>query len=317
MAGKPEIESVIPEVIVITGPTASGKTPLALKIASNIKKLRKKDVEVISADSRQVYKYFPITSAQPSEEELNMFRHHFINELEPEESFSAGSFGKQGRELIDRIIKEGKVPLVVGGSGLYINSLVYGLFEYEESHAAEIEAKQASVRKELYERLEKNGLPVLADELKRIDPETFDSIKEITDRRVIRALEVYYITGLPVSEHRKKKIAIKFKPMLYAVEMPRQELYDRINRRAGKMLAAGMIEEISALKEKGYHYKTHNSLNTVGAKEVFDFIDGKISEDVMIELIKQNTRRFAKRQMTWFRRDRNINWITSADDVDI
>lgn len=317
MAGKPELDSGMPEVIVITGPTASGKTPLSLKIAQKIKKLRNRDVEIVSADSRQVYKYFPVTSAQPSEDELKMFRHHFINELEPEESFNAGAFGKKGRELIEKIFSAGKIPIVVGGSGLYINSLVYGLFEYEENHAAEIEAKQVSVRKELYDRLEKSGLRELADELKKIDPETFDSIKEITDRRIIRALEVYYITGIPVSEHRKKKIEIKFKPKLYAVEMARKELYDRINMRAEQMIAAGMIEEISDLKDKGYHYKTHNSLNTVGAKEVFDFLDGKISREEMLELIKQNTRRFAKRQMTWFRRDENISWITSADEVDL
>lgn len=317
MAGKPEMNSSMPEVIVVTGPTASGKTPLSLNIAQKIKKLRNRDVEIVSADSRQVYKYFPITSAQPSEEELQMFRHHFINELELEESFNAGSFGKQGRELIEKIFNEGKIPLVVGGSGLYINSLVYGLFEYEENHAAEIEAKQVSVRRELYDRLEKNGLQELADELKKIDPVTFDLIKEITDRRIIRALEVYYITGIPVSEHRKKKIEIKFKPRLYAVEMPRKELYDRINMRTEQMLSAGMIEEISALKDKGYHYITHNSLNTVGAKEVFDFLDGKISREVMLELIKQNTRRFAKRQMTWFRRDENISWVTSVDEVDL
>lgn len=317
MAGKPELDSGIPEVIVITGPTASGKTPLSLKIAQKIKKLRNRDVEIVSADSRQVYKYFPITSAQPSEEELQMFRHHFINELEPEESFNAGAFGKQGRELIEKIFSAGKVPIVVGGSGLYINSLVYGLFEYEESDAGEFEVKQVLVRKELYDRLEKHGLAELANELKKIDPETFDSIKEITDRRIIRALEVYYITGIPVSEHRKKKIEIKFKPKLYAVEMAREELYDRINMRAEQMIAAGMIEEISDLKDKGYHYKTHNSLNTVGAKEVFDFLDGKISREEMLELIKQNTRRFAKRQMTWFRRDENISWITSADEVDL
>ncbi len=317
MAGKPELDSGIPEVIVITGPTASGKTPLSLKIAQKIKKLRNRDVEIVSADSRQVYKYFPITSAQPSEEELQMFRHHFINELEPEESFNAGAFGKQGRELIEKIFSAGKVPIVVGGSGLYINSLVYGLFEYEESDAGEFEVKQVLVRKELYDRLEKHGLAELANELKKIDPETFDSIKEITDRRIIRALEVYYITGIPVSEHRKKKIEIKFKPKLYAVEMAREELYDRINMRAEQMIAAGMIEEISDLKDKGYHYKTHNSLNTVGAKEVFDFLDGKISRELMLELIKQNTRRFAKRQMTWFRRDENISWVTSADEVDL
>ncbi|HMT11799.1 MAG TPA: tRNA (adenosine(37)-N6)-dimethylallyltransferase MiaA [Ignavibacteria bacterium] len=311
------MDSGIPEVIVITGPTASGKTPLSLKIAQKIKKLRNRDVEIVSADSRQVYKYFPITSAQPSEEELQMFRHHFINELEPEESFNAGAFGKQGRELIEKIFSAGKVPIVVGGSGLYINSLVYGLFEYEESDAGEFEVKQVLVRKELYDRLEKHGLAELANELKKIDPETFDSIKEITDRRIIRALEVYYITGIPVSEHRKKKIEIKFKPKLYAVEMAREELYDRINMRAEQMIAAGMIEEISDLKDKGYHYKTHNSLNTVGAKEVFDFLDGKISRELMLELIKQNTRRFAKRQMTWFRRDENISWVTSADEVDL
>ena len=317
MAGKPENKVSLPEVIVVTGPTASGKTSLALNLAAKIKKTKGKDVEIISADSRQVYKYFPITSAQPSEEELKMFRHHFINELEPGVTFNAGTFGKQGRELIEKIFNEGKTPLIVGGSGLYINSLVYGLFEYEEIDAEEFEAKQAMVRKGLYDRLEKNGLAELAEELKKIDPETFDSIKEITERRIIRALEVYCITGTPLSEHRKKKIDINFSAKLYAVEMPRSELYDRINRRADQMLASGMIEEISSLKDKGYHYKSHNSLNTVGAKEVFDFLDGKISEEVMIGLIKQNTRRFAKRQMTWFRRDENINWITSVDEVDM
>ncbi|MBE2217841.1 MAG: tRNA (adenosine(37)-N6)-dimethylallyltransferase MiaA [Ignavibacteria bacterium] len=316
MAGKPENKRSLPEVIVVTGPTASGKTPLSLQLAEKIKKTTGKDVEIISADSRQVYRHFPITSAQPTNEELKMFRHHFINELEPEVSFNAGMFGKLGRELIESIFNEGKVPLVVGGSGLYVNSLVYGLFEYEEDQNVEIDAKQAAVRAELYGRLEKNGLPGLIEELKKVDIETFDSIKEFTDRRVIRALEVFYVTGIPVSEHRKRKIDINFNPKLYAVEMPRDELYDRINRRAGQMLASGMIEEISALKEKGYHYKTHNSLNTVGAREVFEYLNGKITAEEMIELIKQNTRRFAKRQMTWFRRDENIKWIASVDEVE-
>lgn len=317
MAGKPEYKSSLPEVIVVTGPTASGKTPLSLQLAEKIKKTTGKDVEIISVDSRQVYRHFPITSAQPTNEELKKFRHHFINELEPEVSFNAGMFGKQGRDLIERIFSERKIPIVAGGSGLYVNSLVYGLFEYEENQTMEIEAKQGSVRRELYDRLEKNGLTGLMEELKQVDPETFDSIKEFTDRRVIRALEVFHVTGIPVSEHRKKKIDINFVPKLYAVEMPREELYRRINSRAEQMIASGMVEEISALKEKGYHYKTHNSLNTVGAREVFDYLDGKITGEIMIELIKQNTRRFAKRQMTWFRRDENIKWITSAEEVEI
>ncbi len=317
MAGKPENNITLPEVIVVTGPTASGKTSLSLNVAAKIKKLHGREVEIISADSRQVYKYFPVTSAQPTEEELKMFRHHFISELEPEVSFNAGMFGKMGRVLIERIFNEGKIPLVVGGSGLYVNSLVYGLFEYEEDQAVEIEAKQESVRRDLYDRLEKNGLTGLMEELKQVDPEIFDSIKEFTDRRVIRALEVFHVTGIPVSEHRKKKIDINFSPKLYAVEMPREELYRRINSRAEQMIASGMVEEISALREKGYHCKTHNSLNTVGAREVFDHLDGKITAEIMIELIKQNTRRFAKRQMTWFRRDENIKWITSVEEVEI
>jgi tRNA dimethylallyltransferase len=317
MAGKLENYVSRPEVFVVTGPTASGKTSLAIQIAQKLKNLTGKEIEIISADSRQVYKHFPITSAQPSAEELGMFKHHFVNELEIEEEFNAGTFGKQGRGLVQKIFQDNKLPLIVGGSGLYVNSLVYGLFEYDSETEENIYESHENVRKKLYSRLEEKGLENLVEELKKVDPETYRSMVEFTDRRVIRVLEVYHITGIPISEHRKKKIEIGFKPVLLAIEISREELYSRINARSEKMINSGMIEEISALKEKGYHYSTHNSLNTVGAKEVFDYLEGKHSKTAMADLLKQNTRRFAKRQMTWFRKDKNIKWIKSVEEIDV
>jgi tRNA dimethylallyltransferase len=300
-----------PKVIVITGPTASGKTALALKTAQNIKSKTGKDVEIISSDSRQVYKHIPVTTAQPSKEELNQFKHHFINELELTQEFNAGEFGTQARSLIDKILNENKIPLVVGGSGLYVNSLVYGFFEIG-SDDKQLEEKFKEKRNEIYKIKDEKGFDFLLDELQKHDSNTFNKMKEIKERRVIRALEVYYVTGIPISVHQSHKLDINFEPVMYGIRLERTELYDRINKRTEIMLSMGMIEEIEALKAKGYHYRSHNSLNTVGAREIFDFLDGLISKERMTVLIKQNTRRFAKRQLTWFRRDENIKWI---DDV--
>lgn len=302
-----------PKVIVITGPTASGKTSLALKTAQNIKDKTGRTVEIISADSRQVYKHIPVTTAQPTQEELRRFRHHFINTLELDEEFNAGEFGNQARNLIDELFGEGKIPLVVGGSGLYINSLIYGLFEIG-SNDKQLTAKFKEKRDEVYKIKEEKGFDHLLDELKQHDPVTFARMKEVKERRVIRALEVFYVTGIPISQHQSNKIEVNFEAEMYGIKLERSELYDRINKRTDKMLSSGMIEEIKALKEKGYHYKTHNALNTVGAREIFDLLDGLITTERMTELIKQNTRRFAKRQLTWFRRDENIKWI--AKDFD-
>ena len=303
-----------PNVIVLTGPTASGKTALALKIAHNINCKTGKTVEIISADSRQVYMHIPITSAQPSSEELKKFKHHFINELELTKEFNAGEFGEKARKLIDKIFGEGKIPVIVGGSGLYINSLVYGFFEIGSDDKLPkgqnpLEGKFKEKRNEIYKIKDEKGLDYLIRELRKNDPDTFNKMKEIKERRVIRALEVFYVTGIPISVHHQKKIEINFAPVMYGIQMKRSELYDRINERTEFMLSMGMIEEIQVLRLKGYHYKTHNSLNTVGAKEVFDFLDGIITKERMTELIKQNTRRFAKRQVTWFRRNENINWL--------
>lgn len=303
-----------PKVIVITGPTASGKTSLVLKIAQNINNTTGKDVEIISADSRQVYKHIPITTAQPSLEELNQFKHHFINELKLTQEFNAGEFGTNARSLIDKIFKEDKIPVIVGGSGLYINSLVYGFFDFgtgdkQPKGQNPLDEKFKEKRDEIYKVKDDKGFDYLLGELQKHDPVTFNKMKEIKERRVIRALEVFYVTGIPISVHHQKKIEVNFESVMYGIQMERSELYDRINKRTELMLGEGMIEEIEALKAQGYHYKTHNSLNTVGAKEVFDYLDGTITKERMTELIKQNTRRFAKRQMTWFRRDENIKWI--------
>ncbi|HEY3251132.1 MAG TPA: tRNA (adenosine(37)-N6)-dimethylallyltransferase MiaA, partial [Ignavibacteria bacterium] len=191
----------------------------------------------------------------------------------------------------------------VGGSGLYIDSLIFGLFDYDElSDDEELKKNQKTIRHNLNEKLYKEGLERLTEELKRVDEETANVMDYVTERRVIRALEVYYLTGIPISVHRSKKININFEPELIGMKLNRQELYNRINNRVDLMLEQGLVKEIKSLKDKGYHYKDYNSLNTVGIKEVFDFLDEKISYDKMVELIKQNTRRFAKRQMTWFRR---------------
>ena len=304
------------KVIVITGPTASGKTFLALKTAEKIAYETGKTVEIISADSRQVYKHIPVTTAQPSKEELNMFKHYFINTLELDEEFNAGDFGAESRELIDKLFSEGKIPLVVGGSGLYVNSLVYGFFEIG-SDDKQLDEKLKNKRNELYKMKDEKGFEYLLEELRSHDPETFEKMKEIKERRVIRALEVFFVTGIPISVHHKKKITVNFDADIYGIQLERSKLYEHINKRADLMLSRGMIEEIEALKNQGYHYKTHNSLNTVGAREIFDFLEGIITKERMTELIKQNTRRFAKRQLTWFRRDENIRWIEDLKKFDI
>lgn len=305
------------KVLTIIGPTASGKTELSVRAAEIITRSLNKQVEIVSADSRQVYKHIPVASAQPPRNILKKYRHYFIDELELDEEFNAGEFGKRGREIINNILAAGKIPVIAGGSGLYIDSLINGLFDYEELSAdKEWKQNQALLRQKLYDKLNQSGLQMLTDELKQIDPETVSAMDHVTERRVIRALEVYYLTGIPISVHRSNKIKIDFSAVKIGINMNREELYERINQRTDKMIDYGLIDEVMALKKKGYHYSTMNSLNTVGIKEVFDFLDGKLSLEEAVNLIKQNTRRFAKRQMTWFRRYDDINWIDADGEIE-
>lgn len=280
------------KALAIVGPTASGKTKLALEIAERL------NGEIISADSRQIYKGIPIATAQPEEKDLKRIKHYFVGELDLNKEFNAGEFGIRGRKIIGDILNRGKLPVIAGGSGLYINSLIDGLFESD--------AKSDEVRKKLYDDLEKYGELYLYEQLKSTDKETYDKIPKGKIRRVIRALEVFLITGKKISELQKEKIKINFEPVIFGLSQKRETLYDRINRRVEEMIRIGLMEEVRNLLKSGYHYKKNYSLDTVGIKEVIMHLEGEFDFEKMKELIKQNSRRYAKRQMTWFRRDNRI-----------
>ncbi len=283
------------KLIAIVGPTASGKTAISIELA------KKLDAEIISADSRQIYKHIPISTATPSFEERQGIVHYFLEEIELDREYNAGEFGRDGRIKIEEIFRKGKFPLIVGGSGLYLQSLIDGLFDEK------IDSKE--IRKKLNLELEKHGKEYLYEKLKKVDPESASKITPNFFRRVIRALEVYYATGKKISDLHKKNVQTGFETIQFAITLDRKKLYERINIRVDKMLENGLINEIKWLQENGYHYKTHNSLNTVGIKEVFKYFESEYSYDEMVNYIKQNSRRYAKRQLSWFRRDKRINWI--------
>ncbi|MCY7361764.1 MAG: tRNA (adenosine(37)-N6)-dimethylallyltransferase MiaA, partial [Ignavibacteria bacterium] len=248
------------KVLTIVGPTASGKTSLSIEVA------KKLNAEIISADSRQVYKHIPISTSYPSENDLKDIKHYFIGELELENDFNSGEFGKKGRDIIDEIFSGNKQPLIVGGSGLYVRSIIDGFFETE--------VKDIEIRNELYKKLEIHGEEYLYDELKKADELAASKIPAGKIRRVIRALEVYYTSGKKMSDFQKEKAEIKFDTIQTGLLLDRKYLYERINRRVDEMILSGLMNEISLLKENGYNYRTHNSLNTVGIKEVYKYFEG-------------------------------------------
>lgn len=284
--------------IAIVGPTASGKTAISIELAKVL------NAEIISADSRQIYKNIPISTATPSLVEREGIKHYFLEEIELSTEYNAGEFGREGRIKLEEIFHNGKFPLVVGGSGLYLQSLIDGLFDEE------VESKE--IRKELNIELEKHGKEYLYEKLKQIDPESAEKMTANFYRRVIRALEVFYATGKKISDLHKNNVKTEFEAVQFGLDFDRELLYNKINLRVDKMMDLGLISEIQWLKDNGYHYKTHNSLNTVGIKEVFKYFEGEYTLEEMINFIKQNTRRYAKRQLSWFRRDKRIHWIDGS-----
>lgn len=285
--------------IAIIGPTASGKTSLSIELAKVL------ETEIVSADSRQIYKNIPISTATPSLKERQGIKHYFLEEIELDHLYNAGEYGRDSRIIVEEIFRKGKVPIVVGGSGLYLQALIDGFFEQD--------VKDRNIRIKLNEDLGKYGQDYLFEKLKEVDPESAAKMAPHYFRRVIRALEVYYASGKKISELQKNNLKSDFEAVQFGIMMDRKYLYERINRRVDMMFDEGLLREVQALKEKGFHYRTHNSLNTVGIKEVFMYLEGEYSYEEMISYIKQNTRRFAKRQMTWFRRDERINWL-AADE---
>lgn len=287
-----------PRILIIVGPTASGKTAIGVEVA------RLLGGEIISADSRQVYRYLDIGTAKPTAEERKEIPHHFLDRFPPDREFCAGDFGVEGREVVLEILARRHVPIVVGGSGLYVQALVDGFFE-----GAGADREYRSI---LEERLSREGIHVLVEELRAHDPEGTSKIDTANPRRVLRALEVLHVTGKPLSVvQEEKKPAIPFRPVLFGLDVPRAVLYQRIDDRCDLMLFRGLLREVEELEKRGYADGL-NALKTVGYKEAFAYRRGEISYEEMVRLFKQNSRHYAKRQMTWFRRDQRIKWISMA-----
>jgi tRNA dimethylallyltransferase len=295
--------STRPVILAIVGPTASGKTPLAVEVAERLKG------EIVSADSRQVYRFLDIGTAKPTPAERRRVIHHFIDIRDPNDEYSAGAFGQDARKLISERLSAGVPVVIVGGSGLYLRAVIDGLFAGP--------AKDPEFRSVLEDRAKKEGGAVLLEELRRVDPAAAQSMDATKVRRIIRALEVHSITGRPISElHTAQNDPAPFDVVQVALRWPKAELHDRINRRVEEMLSAGLVEEVRSLRVRGYG-RHLNSLNTVGYKEVFDVLDGILPESELAGTVQRNTRRYAKRQMTWFRADTRIHWLNVSGRMDV
>lgn len=279
-------------LIVIAGPTAIGKTELAIKLANFF------CTEIISADSRQFFQEMAIGTAKPTEEELSRAVHHFVDFLPVEQFFSAGDFEKAALQTIEGLFKTNDKVILVGGSGLYVRAVCEGFDEFPEI--------PASVRESLNAELTEQGLDVLVNKLQDLDPVYASQVDTSNPQRVIRALEVCVFTGKPYSSYKTNSSKSRdFNIIKIGLEIPREALYDRINQRVDKMIALGLIEEARGLADK----KHLNALQTVGYSELFEHFEDRSSLDEAIALIKQNTRRYAKRQLTWFKKDNDFKWF--------
>ncbi len=291
-------------VIVILGPTCSGKTSLSLLLAKSF------NSEIISADSRQIFKKLSIGTAKPTEQELEIVKHHFINSHAPTDEFNVSKFEIEALKIIEQIHLQNKIPIVVGGSGLYIKAIVEGLWNDVDT--------DAPFREQLLKEKEEFGNQFLYDKLVKVDSKSASSMLPQNWKRVIRALEVFHLTGKSIldfhMEHERKS-DLEFHQ--FGLQWQREVLYQNIETRVDKMIYDGLVNEVKSILELGFAPEL-NSLNTVGYKEIIAYLNGEHDLDRAIELIKRNTRRFAKRQMTWFRKDKNIKWfdIENVDEID-
>lgn len=292
------------KVIIIAGPTCSGKTALSLLLAEKL------NTEIISADSRQFYKYLDIGTAKPTREQQEKIKHHFIDNLNPGDYFNASMFEKKSLEIIESLHALNKVPIITGGSGLYIKALEEGIFDSSD--------QDEELRAKLISKKETEGVESLYKELEKIDPVSAKTMLPQNWKRVIRALEVFYTTKKTIWQHhaeQKRNSNLIFST--YALDWPREILYQNIESRVDKMISSGLIDEVKNLLASGYD-KNLNSLNTVGYKEIISYLDGEINLDRAVELIKRNTRRYAKRQLTWFRNNPQVKWypISSINELE-
>ena len=289
-----------PKVMVICGPTASGKTALSIELAKKI------NGEIISSDSMQIYKDMDIGTAKPSKEEMQGIQHYLLDFVEPSQRYSVAEFKKDAEKAIEEILQKGKTPIIVGGTGLYVDSLIYGI-EYQTIEFDE------QYRKQLEERVEKEGLETLYNEAKKIDPQAIEKISANDKKRILRILEIYKATGKNKTEQELeyRKNGVKYDYKVFAINMDREKLYERINKRVDIMIENGLIEEVEKLLEKYKEFPT--AMQGLGYKEVIEYLQGKVSKEEMIENIKRETRRYAKRQLTWFRKNKQTIWIEPCD----
>lgn len=282
-------------LIVVVGPTGSGKTELGIRLAERY------HAPVLSADSRQIYRGMAIGTAQPTPGQLRRAEHHFIASADVWQDFSCGEFEKRALQLLDRLFVSHDTVIAVGGSGLYVKALCEGMDDLPDADAA--------LREELARQVAETGLGPLLEELERSDADYFRVVDRSNPARVIRAVEVCRTSGRPFSSMRTGvRKSRNFDIVKIGTQLDRATLYDRINRRVDAMIADGLEAEVRALLP----YRNCNALHSVGYTEMFDYIDGKISLDEAVELIKRNTRRYAKRQLTWFRRDAGIRWFNPS-----
>ena len=292
-------------LIILTGPTAVGKTDLSIKIAKDL------DAEVISADSMQIYEYMDVGSAKVTKEEMDGIHHYMIDEVKPDFKFSVSEFQLRADKYIDEIIEKNKLPLVTGGTGLYLNSLIYNM-DFAKSDA------NNELRESLRLELEEHGIDYMHEKLRSLDEESANRIHKNNTKRVIRALEVC-LSGEKMNDFsRDLKFNDKYEPIIIVLNRERDHLYERINKRVDIMLEKGLIDEVKNLLNMGYS-KDLVSMQGIGYKEIIKYLDGEYTYDEAIEIIKRDSRRYAKRQLTWFKRYQDAKWfdLDKYQDIEI
>lgn len=288
-----------PKVVVIVGPTASGKTAVSIELAKKI------NGEIISADSMQIYKDMDIGSAKPTKEEMQGIPHHMLDVVEPYEVFNVAKYKEMAEECIEKILAKNKVPIIVGGTGLYVSTLTKGVEFSDIENDLEYRDELTKIS------LEENGVDRLFEMLKEVDPEAAKVIEKNNVRRVIRALEIYKVTGKTKTQVDRESIKeVKYDYKVFGLNWDRQELYERIDKRVDIMLDMGLLDEVKYVNEKGI---SSTALQGLGYKEIIEYFNGESTLEEAIEKIKQETRRYAKRQMTWFKKDKNIIWLDAKD----
>jgi len=283
-------------LVTVAGPTAVGKTALSIRLAQDL------GTEIISADSRQFFRELSIGTAKPTPDELMQAKHHFINSHSISEAYSAGDFERDALALLEKLFQEHNVVLMTGGSGFYVKAVLDGLDD--------LPAPLPGLRESLMQKLNDDGLLPLQEEVRRIDPE-FAATSEIANpQRVVRALEVFYTSGTPISQFKLNNSRSRpFHAINVALDRDRAELYQRIDQRMDMMLQEGLVEEAKSV----IAYREHHALKTVGYREVYSYLDGEYNEAEMVRLLKQNSRRYAKRQLTWFRHQGDFEWFHPDD----